>query len=64
MAVQCCLEMIVLPLKSDDGFYREPESGPSFSEDEGFLQLKAMFFTDKLYPARLEFSGWHPERSM
>ena len=37
----------MLPTKSDDGIYREPEFGPSFSEDEEFLQLKAMSFTDK-----------------
>lgn len=54
----------MLPLESDGGFYREPESGPSFSEDEEFLQLKATFFTGRLYQARLEFSGWHPEMSM
>lgn len=37
----------MLPTKSGDGICREPEFGPSFSEDEEFLQLKAMSFTDE-----------------
>lgn len=37
----------MLPTKSGDGICRDPEFGPSFSEDEEFLQLKAMSFTDE-----------------
>lgn len=35
----------MLPTKSGDGICREPEFGPSFSEDKEFLQLKS--FTDE-----------------
>jgi len=36
-----------LPTTSDDGICREPGSGPSYSEDEEFLQLKAMSFAEQ-----------------